>query len=119
MRPRPQPGIAINAYRMNHGQARSSRAFPTSTGSAATSPGTPARTLRRRPRISWWTSSPAAYPVRQVQVLTPMVRGPAGAGALNALLQAALIAQRDGTPERRSGDRVFRVGDKMIQLLNN
>ena len=48
-----------------------------------------------------------------------MHRGPAGAGALNALLQDALTPQRDGTPEKRYGDRVFRVGDKVIQLRNN
>ncbi|MGZ6574654.1 MAG: SF1B family DNA helicase RecD2 [Solirubrobacteraceae bacterium] len=58
-------------------------------------------------------------PVRDVQVLTPMHRGPAGAGNLNVLLQAALIPERDGTPEKRYGGRVFRVGDKVTQLRNN
>jgi len=42
-------------------------------------------------------------PVRDVQVLTPMHRGPAGAGNLNSLLQEALTPHRDGTPERRYG----------------
>jgi exodeoxyribonuclease V alpha subunit len=58
-------------------------------------------------------------PRRDVQVLTPMHRGPAGAGALNALLQRRLTPGGDGVPERRSGSRVFRVGDKVIQLRNN
>ena len=58
-------------------------------------------------------------PVRDVQVLTPMHRGPAGAGNLNSLLQEALTPHRDGTPERRYGGRVFRVGDKVTQLRNN
>jgi exodeoxyribonuclease V alpha subunit len=58
-------------------------------------------------------------PVRDVQVLTPMHRGPAGAGNLNTLMQEALTPQRDGTPERRYGGRVFRVGDKVTQLRNN
>jgi exodeoxyribonuclease V alpha subunit len=48
-----------------------------------------------------------------------MHRGPAGAGNLNALLQEALIPERDGTPEKRYGGRVFRVGDKVTQLRNN
>ena len=48
-----------------------------------------------------------------------MHRGPAGAGNLNSLLQDALTPQRDGTPEKRYGDRVFRAGDKVIQLRNN
>ena len=67
-------------------------------------------------------SVPARFgldPVRDVQVLTPMHRGPAGAGNLNGLLQEALTPHRDGTPERRYGGRVFRVGDKVTQLRNN
>jgi exodeoxyribonuclease V alpha subunit len=59
------------------------------------------------------------HPVRDVQVLTPMHRGPAGAGNLNTLLQEALTPPRDGTPERRYGGRVFRIGDKVTQLRNN
>lgn len=59
------------------------------------------------------------HPVQDVQVLTPMHRGPAGAGNLNAVLQEALTPARDGRPERRHGGRVFRVGDKVTQLRNN
>ena len=58
-------------------------------------------------------------PRRDVQVLCPMHRGPAGAGNLNQLLQEALTPSRDGAPERRYGGRVFRVGDKVTQLRNN
>jgi exodeoxyribonuclease V alpha subunit len=54
-----------------------------------------------------------------VQVLTPMHRGPAGAGSLNGLLQDALTPSRPGTAERRFGGRVFRVGDKVSQIRNN
>ncbi|HEY2176131.1 MAG TPA: AAA family ATPase, partial [Mycobacteriales bacterium] len=56
---------------------------------------------------------------RDVQVLCPMHRGPAGAGNLNLLLQEALTPFREGAPERRYGGRVFRVGDKVTQLRNN
>jgi exodeoxyribonuclease V alpha subunit len=59
------------------------------------------------------------HPVRDVQVLTPMHRGPAGAGNLNILLQEALTPSRDGAPEKRYGGRVFRPGDKITQLRNN
>jgi ATP-dependent exoDNAse (exonuclease V) alpha subunit len=48
-------------------------------------------------------------PRRDIQVLTPMHRGPAGAGALNTLLQQRLTPGRDGQPERRAGGRVFRT----------
>ncbi len=58
-------------------------------------------------------------PRRDVQVLAPMHRGPAGAGALNALLQEALTPARPDLPERRFGGRVFRVGDKVTQIRNN
>jgi exodeoxyribonuclease V alpha subunit len=58
-------------------------------------------------------------PHRDVQVLAPMHRGPAGAGALNALLQEALTPSRPNLPERRFGGRVFRVGDKVTQIRNN
>ncbi|MFC7326787.1 ATP-dependent RecD-like DNA helicase [Marinactinospora rubrisoli] len=58
-------------------------------------------------------------PRRDVQVLAPMHRGPAGAGNLNTLLQAALTPAREGVPERRFGGRVFRVGDKVTQIRNN
>ena len=54
-----------------------------------------------------------------VQVLCPMRRGPAGAGVLNERLQAALTPARDGLPERRFGGRVYRVGDKVMQIRNN
>jgi exodeoxyribonuclease V alpha subunit len=58
-------------------------------------------------------------PRREVQVLCPMHRGPAGAGVLNERLQAALTPEREGLAERRFGGRVYRVGDKVMQLRNN
>jgi exodeoxyribonuclease V alpha subunit len=58
-------------------------------------------------------------PGREVQVLCPMHRGPAGAGVLNERLQAALTPAHEGLPERRFGGRVYRVGDKVMQLRNN
>ncbi|MFG2137248.1 ATP-dependent RecD-like DNA helicase [Streptomyces sp. NPDC048650] len=58
-------------------------------------------------------------PRRDIQVLAPMHRGPAGAGALNGLLQQAVTPARPDLPERRFGGRVFRVGDKVTQIRNN
>jgi len=58
-------------------------------------------------------------PRRDVQVLCPMHRGPAGAGALNEKLQEALTPARPGVPERRYGGRVYRAGDKVTQIRNN
>jgi exodeoxyribonuclease V alpha subunit len=56
---------------------------------------------------------------RDVQVLAPMHRGPAGAAVLNGLLQQAVTPARPGLPEKRFGGRVFRVGDKVTQIRNN
>jgi exodeoxyribonuclease V alpha subunit len=55
-------------------------------------------------------------PVRDIQVLTPMHRGAAGSHAVNVALQAALNPH--GEPLTR-GLRVFRVGDKVMQLKND
>ncbi len=55
-------------------------------------------------------------PVRDVQVLAPMNRGPIGTQALNRDLQAALNPVGVGL-ER--GPVVFRVRDKVMQLKNN
>jgi exodeoxyribonuclease V alpha subunit len=53
---------------------------------------------------------------RDIQVLTPMHRGELGATTLNRLLQDAITP---GRPEMRSGGRVFRVGDRVMQIRNN
>ncbi|KLJ03074.1 ATP-dependent RecD-like DNA helicase [Streptomyces sp. KE1] len=58
-------------------------------------------------------------PRRDIQVLAPMHRGPAGAGALNGLLQQAITPARPDLAEKRFGGRVFRVGDKVTQIRNN
>jgi exodeoxyribonuclease V alpha subunit len=55
-------------------------------------------------------------PVRDVQVLTPMHRGPAGSLALNEALQAALNPNGEGIVR---GARTLRVGDKVMQLKND
>jgi len=55
-------------------------------------------------------------PVRDVQVLTPMNRGPAGSLALNEALQAALNPRGDALVR---GTRTYRVGDKVMQLRND
>ena len=65
---------------------------------------------------------PARYgldPLVDIQVLTPMHRGPIGAGQLNAALQAALNPPRAGAAELLRGGRIFRVGDRVLQLRNN
>ncbi len=65
---------------------------------------------------------PARYgldPIEDIQVLTPMHRGPIGAAQLNAALQAALNPARGGTEEVVRAGRIFRVGDRVMQVRNN
>jgi exodeoxyribonuclease V alpha subunit len=54
-----------------------------------------------------------------VQVLAPMHRGDAGVVALNQRLQERLNPGRDGVPEARVGGRVYRPGDRVLQLRND
>lgn len=58
-------------------------------------------------------------PMADVQVLSPMHRGAAGARMLNEKLQARLNPLRYDQPEYRSGSRLFRKGDRVLQLRNN
>ncbi len=59
-------------------------------------------------------------PLQDVQVLAPMYRGPVGVSALNEALQEVLNPNPDGRKaERRLAGRLFRVGDKVIQMRNN
>ncbi len=58
-------------------------------------------------------------PVQDIQVLTPMQRGPIGAIALNELLQSKLNPERDEVPQVKRGNRVLRLYDKVMQLRNN
>jgi exodeoxyribonuclease V alpha subunit len=58
-------------------------------------------------------------PLDDIQVLSPMYQGQAGVANLNLLLQEALNPPGKGRAERRLGGRVFRVGDKVMQIVNN
>ena len=113
-----QSGIVVNAHRVNAGSPPRLTGFPDfywfgceeTEETAALTVDVVASRIPRRFGLD---------PRRDVQVLAPMHRGPAGAGNLNLLLQERLTPQRDGQPERRYGGRVFRVGDKVTQLRNN
>ncbi|MGH3233970.1 MAG: SF1B family DNA helicase RecD2 [Streptosporangiaceae bacterium] len=113
-----QSGIVVNAHRINAGQQPGLTGFDDffwfSCDEQDETAGLVVDIVTRR--------IPARFgldPRRDVQVLCPMHRGPAGAGNLNLLLQEALTPPREGQPERRYGGRVFRVGDKVTQLRNN
>ncbi len=68
------------------------------------------------------TRLPRSYgfdPVRDIQVLCPTKMGPCGTQALNVLLQGLLNPPAKGKPQLQSASRVFRPGDKVMQVRNN
>ncbi|HHW36741.1 MAG TPA: ATP-dependent RecD-like DNA helicase [Bacillales bacterium] len=58
------------------------------------------------------------YTAKDVQVLAPMYRGSAGIDALNKMLQNLFNPKADGRRELLFGEIVYRVGDKVLQLMN-
>ena len=57
--------------------------------------------------------------LKDIQVLTPVKKGILGSIALNKVLQAALNPPSPEKAEKKFGDRIFRVGDKVMQIKNN
>ncbi|MGG3694016.1 SF1B family DNA helicase RecD2 [Heyndrickxia ginsengihumi] len=59
------------------------------------------------------------YTARDIQVLAPMYRGAAGIDRLNMLLQEIFNPNEHHTrKEIKHGDIIFRIGDKVLQLVN-
>ena len=54
-----------------------------------------------------------------IQVLTPMKRGPLGAEMLNQILQKYLNPADETKKEYAFGERLLREGDKVMQIRNN
>jgi len=65
---------------------------------------------------------PNAYgfePMKEIQVLTPVRKGPIGVGSLNAELQALLNPKDKNKKEKIFRDFLFREGDRVMQIKNN
>jgi exodeoxyribonuclease V alpha subunit len=111
--------IIVNAHRINQGQmpvfARDARDFFLFRFSEPE----PAADMlidivaRRIPRKFGYD------PRTSIQVLSPMHRGAVGVGALNQRLQATLNPPNEGKVETQHGSRVFRVGDRVMQIRND
>ena len=54
-----------------------------------------------------------------IQVLTPTRKGVLGVERLNTILQQYLNPPAEDKPEWESGSRIFRLGDKVMQIKNN
>lgn len=58
-------------------------------------------------------------PETQIQVLSPMHRGPVGVAALNEALQHTLNPQSKDKVEIKHSNRILREGDRVMQIRNN
>lgn len=54
-----------------------------------------------------------------IQVMVPMRKGALGVERLNTILQQYLNPPQKDKEEKEYGDRIFRVGDKVMQIKNN
>ncbi len=65
---------------------------------------------------------PAKYGIdikNDIQVITPSHKGVAGTEILNEMLQKALNPPSKNKREYKNGNRIFREGDKVMQIKNN
>ncbi len=111
--------IITNAHRINRGQtplfpkeAEDFFLFPAHTPEEAAQ-WVVEVTARRIPRKF------GLDPLSEIQVITPMYRGPAGVHALNAALQAALNPPDPARPEVALFGQLYRLGDRVMQIENN
>jgi exodeoxyribonuclease V alpha subunit len=113
-----ESGVITNAHRINAGQPPVTRGladfflFPEDDPEKAADLTVDIVTSRLPLRFG-------LDPRRDIQVLCPMHRGPAGSAALNERLQQALTPGAPGQPERRFAGRTYRLGDKVMQVRND
>lgn len=113
-----QSAIVRNAHAINHGEmpvggGRDGDFFIMKQRGAAEVMATVVDLCRRR-LPDYYGFAP-----EQIQVLTPSRRQAAGTQQLNRMLQEALNPPDAARPEKRYGDTVFRLGDKVMQVRNN
>lgn len=59
------------------------------------------------------------YTLFDVQVLAPIYKGPVGVNKINEEIQAVLNPPHEQKKEVSWGDTIFRLGDKVLQLVNH
>ncbi|MFN8369599.1 MAG: AAA family ATPase [Bacteriovoracaceae bacterium] len=55
----------------------------------------------------------------EIQLLTPMIKGSLGAQKLNLKIQERMNPKREGLAQIMIGEKIYRVGDRIIQKRNN
>ncbi|MBW2612245.1 MAG: AAA family ATPase [Deltaproteobacteria bacterium] len=55
----------------------------------------------------------------EIQVLSPMIRGSLGTASLNKMIQESANPAKTGKGQLSVGERIFRIGDRVIHRRNN
>jgi exodeoxyribonuclease V alpha subunit len=55
----------------------------------------------------------------EIQILSPMIRGSLGTGSLNKMIQESANPPQKGKGQLSVGERIFRIGDRVIHRRNN
>ncbi len=120
--------IVTNAHLIHQGQMPVLQSLtPLPPGAAATLPSdclwmaaeTPEQAVESLTRLVTQWLPQLGHAPDAVQVLVPMRKGEAGTVYLNRVLQALLNPPGDRKPQMERGETVLRVGDRVIQQVNN
>jgi exodeoxyribonuclease V alpha subunit len=114
--------IVTNAHRINQGQFPQLTPITKATESDCLWLGTsePAEGVEAlRQLVSEVLPAQGIDPVKQVQVLCPTTRGEIGTRQLNTMLQQLLNPPRQGKIELTRAGNILRVGDRVIQQVND
>lgn len=111
--------IVVNAHRINKGQKPILNTkgkdffFITKTNNKDIEDTIIGLSKERLPKFNGYD------PVKDIQILSPMKKGDVGVNSLNQKLQQALNPKSPDKAEKKVGEFIYRVGDKVMQIKNN
>ncbi|MBQ9961156.1 MAG: AAA family ATPase [Firmicutes bacterium] len=103
-----ESSIIVNAHRINKGE------YPDYGGDFLLLAGD-----KQQEILEKITSIAPKWPLEKVQILTPVKKGILGSANLNEHLQKIFNPPSEGKDELKFGSRVFRQGDRVMQIKNN
>lgn len=103
-----ESNIVINAHRINRGD------YPSFGGDFVLE-----EADKQQDILDRITAITSGCDPEKVQILTPTKKGLLGSVNLNVYLQKVFNPPSDQKPEMSFGNRIYRVGDKVMQIKNN
>ena len=103
-----ESNIVVNAHKINKGE------YPEYRGDFLLAEGD-----KQQEILEKITAIAAKWPLEKVQILTPVKKGILGSENLNESLQNIFNPPAEGKEELKFGSRVFRQGDRVMQIKNN